>query len=316
MPKRLYPSFFDAFLDRGVLQINEDGTMTFKPNKAKAPEAPFDPAAEMKRAVALAQKSDVAVMVLGEPQDMDGEAASRSSLELPGDQQALLEAVVATGKPVVLLIMSARPLELRWASTHVAAIMDIWYPGTQGGAAVANLLMGDADPSGKLPFSWVRNVGQVPFAYDQRLSHQPTTDAKRYFNEPSTPLYPFGYGKSYANFTFDNLKVDQATIKIGGTAKVSVDVHNTGTVSGDEVVQLYLHQRYGTSTRPERELKGFQKIALVPGASRTVTFDLGPQEMTYWSTATRTKVLDASTFDVGVGDDSTAKLAGSFITTK
>lgn len=292
MPKRKFPSMFDQFF--GV-----------KP----APPVPFDAAAELQRAVALAARSDVAVLVLGEPQDMAGEAASRSTLELPGDQQALLQAVAATGKPIVLLLMTARPDELRWASTHIPAIMDIWYPGTKGGEAVADLLFGDAAPSGKLPFTWVRDVGQVPFPYDYRESHQPSSDARRYFNEESTPLYPFGYGESYTQFTFDNLRLNHSSIAAGQTATVSVDVHNTGKRKGEEVVQLYIHQRYGSAARPRRELKGFKKVLLLPGETRTVTFPLGPDELRYWSEATRSVVLEPSTFDVWVGADSTASLS-------
>jgi beta-glucosidase len=298
MPTRTFPSFFDAFL--GV---------------PHAPTAPFDAKAEMSRAVALASHSDVAVLVLGEPQNMDGEAASRSSLDLPGDQQALLEAVAATGKPIVLLLMTARPLELRWASTHIPAILDIWYPGTKGGDAVADLLFGKASPRGKLPITWVRDVGQVPFPYDLRQSHQPATNDKRYENEESTPLYPFGYGLSYAAFTFDNLRVDRASIKTGESATVSVDVHNTGSLDAVEVVQLYLHQRFGSTTRPVRELKGFQSVMIPAGASRSVTFTLGPAELRYWSTATRSIVQEASTFDLWTGADSAATLHTTFAVT-
>jgi beta-glucosidase len=297
IPPRKFPSFFDAFL-----------------GKKSAPLPPFDPAAEMKRAVDLAVASDVAVLVLGELQDMDGEASSSSTLALPGDQQALLEAVAATGKPVVLLLISARPLELRWASTHVPAIMDIWYPGTEGGAAVANLIFGDANPGGKLPITWPRDVGQVPFPYDNRISHQPAADARRYWNEESTPLYPFGYGLSYTTFTFSNLRIP-ATAKLGEPITVSVEVHNTGRRKGEEVAQIYIHQRYGSATRPARELKAFRKISLAPGATQTVIFTLGRDQLQYWSATTHTFVLEPSTFDLWAGSDSTAALTRTFTVT-
>jgi beta-glucosidase len=277
-----------------------------------APRDPnFDAAAEMRRAQALAARSDVAVLVLGESANMAGEASSRSTLELPGEQQNLLETMAGSGKPVVLLLMSARPLELRWASVHVPAIMDIWYPGTQGGAAVANLLFGDAVPGGKLPFTWVRDVGQVPFYYAQLLSHAPNSDSRRYWNEESTPLYPFGYGLSYSTFSFANLRMDRSAARVGETVTVSADVHNTGKAKADEVAQLYIHQRYGSASRPIRELKGFQRIQLLPGQTRTVTFQLGPSGLRYWSSATRSWVQEAAAFDVWVGSDSTATLAGS-----
>lgn len=299
MPRRKFPSIFDMFT--GHKEPEQTG---------------FDTAAEIKRAAALAAGSDVAVLVLGEPENMAGEASSRTTLELPGDQQALLEAVVATAKPVVLLLMTARPLDLRWASAHVPAIMDIWYPGTKGGEAVARLLFGDATPGGKLPFTWVRDAGQVPFPYNFRESHQPGSDGRRYFDEQSTPLYPFGFGKSYTTFAFDNLRVSRASMPVGAKASVSVDVRNTGKISGEAVAQLYLHQRYGSTVRPVRELKGFQKISLEPGALKTITFEVGPAELRYWSSASRSVIEDASTFDVWVGEDSSASLHAEFSTTR
>ena len=169
----------------------------------------FDEEAEFQRAVDLAGDADVAVVVVGEWQNMIGEAASRSSLELPGRQLELLQAVVATGTPVVLLVMNGRPLDLRWAAENVPAILDIWYPGTQGGAAVANLLFGDVSPGGKLPFTWPRTVGQVPMIYSHTRSHEPENQARRYWDEASTPLFPFGYGLSYGRFEYADLTVDQ-----------------------------------------------------------------------------------------------------------
>ena len=242
---------------------------------------------------------------------MIGEQASRSSIALPEDQHRLLDAVVATGKPVVLLLMNGRPLDLRGAS-KVPAILDVWYPGTQGGAAVANLLFGSAVPGGKLPFSWLRDVGQVPTIYARQTTQAPEAAGKRYFDEESTPLFPFGFGLSYTTFAYDNLKVDRTTAAAGDTVKVSVDVKNTGSRAGDEVVQLYMHQRYGSASRPVRELKGFERVTLAPGESKTVTLSLGPDERRYWSAATRGWVNEASKFDVWVGGDSNATLATSF----
>jgi len=281
------------------------------PGNARAPVKNFDEKVEFDKAVALAGASDVAILVLGEPQDMIGEQASRSTIALPEHQQQLLDAVLATGKPVVLLLMNGRPLDLRGAS-KVPAIMDIWYPGTQGGAAVANLLFGSATPGGKLPFSWPRDVGQVPMIYARLRSHAPNDAGKRYFDEESTPLFPFGFGLSYSTFTFDNLKLDRATIAAADTVHVSVDVKNTGSREADEVVQLYLHQRYGSAARPVRELKGFERVTLGGGESKTVTFSLGPDERRYWSAATKGWVNEASTFDVWAGADSTAALTTTF----
>ncbi len=293
--QRVFPSMFDMF-------------------GGNAPEEPadFDDAVELQRAVDAARAADVAVVVLGEWQNMIGEAASRSSLELPGRQLDLLRAVVDTGTPVVLLVMNGRPLDLRWAAENVPAILDIWYPGSQGGAAVANLLFGDVSPGGKLPFTWPRTVGQVPMIYAHTRSHDPEQQGARYWDEESTPLFPFGFGRSYGDISYTGLAVDRAVIAAGESLTVSVTVTNGGARAADEVVQLYLHQRHGSASRPVRELKGFERMHLTAGESRVVAFTLGPAALRYWNAAVRDWVLDASTFDVWVGGDSTATLATSF----
>ena len=293
--QRVFPSMFDMFA-----------------NNAPADPDGFDDDAELARAVTLAQACDVAVVVLGEWQNMIGEAASRSSLELPGGQLALLQAVVATGTPVVLLVMNGRPLDLRWAAEHVPAILDIWYPGTQGGAAVADVLFGDVAPGGKLPFTWPRTVGQVPLVYSHTLSHEPAISGRRYWDEESTPLYPFGHGLSYSRFEYRGLTLDRDRIRAGETVTASVTVTNTGERAGDEVAQLYIRQRHGTASRPVRELKGFQRFTLEAGESRTLEFPLGPGELRYWNAAARDWVIDATTIDVFAGGDSAAELTASF----
>jgi beta-glucosidase len=282
----------------------------FGGNTPTDPEG-FQEGAEFQRAVDLAGDADVAVVVVGEWQNMIGEMASRSSLELPGRQLELLKAVVATGTPVVLLVMNGRPVDLRWAAENVPAVLDIWYPGTQGGTAAANLLFGDVSPGGKLPFSWPRSVGQVPMIYAHTRSHEPENQARRYWDEASTPLFPFGYGLSYGRFDYADLTVDQPATTTDGTSTVSVRVTNTADREADEVVQLYLHQRHGSASRPVRELKGFQRVTLAAGESRTLSFRLGPDERRYWNAATRDWVTDAATFDIWVGGDSTAQLATS-----
>jgi beta-glucosidase len=293
--QREFPSLFDMF--GGNTPRDPDG---------------FDETAEFERAVDLARGADIAVVVVGEWQNMISEMASRSSLELPGRQLELLQAVAATGTPVVLLVMNGRPLDLRWAAQNVPAILDIWYPGTQGGAAAANLLFGGVSPGGKLPFTWPRTVGQVPMIYSHTRSHEPENQARRYWDEASTPLFPFGHGLSYGRFAYRDLSVDQPTTTTEGTVTVSVEVANTADRQADEVVQLYLHQRYGTASRPVRELKGFQRVTLAAGESRTLQFPVGPAERRYWNSAVRDWVLDAAAFDVWVGGDSTAELATSF----
>ena len=272
----------------------------------------FDDAAELERAVTLAREADVAVVVLGEWQNMIGEAASRSSMELPGEQLALLQAVATAGTPIVLLVMNGRPLDLRWAADNIPAILDIWYPGTQGGAAVADLLFGDVAPGGKLPFSWPRTIGQVPMIYSHTISHEPDNQGRRYWDEESTPLFPFGYGLSYGRFDYTDLTLDRDRIRPGDTVTVSVTVTNVGGRAGDEVAQLYIHQRYGSASRPIRELKGFQRLTLAAGESQTLHFPLGPDELRYWNAATRDWVIDTTTIDVFVGGDSTAAQSASF----
>jgi beta-glucosidase len=294
--QRKFPSFFDQ-----IMRI--------------PPEVPWTEAQskdEFSKAVQLASSSDIALLVLGEQQKMSGEAASRESLDLPGDEERLLEAVAAIGKPVVLVLMNGRPLDIRWASAHIPAILDVWYPGTQGGNAVANLLFGDAVPGGKLPFTWPRDAGQIPIYYAHNTTQAPENQGKRYWDEESTPLYPFGYGLSYSNFAFSNLKLSHSEIKPGETVDVSVDVENTGASSADEVAQLYIHQQSGSTSRPVRELKGFERITLGAHEKKTVHFSLGNDELTYWSTATKSWVEEPATFDVWVGADSTASLHANF----
>jgi beta-glucosidase len=267
---------------------------------------------ELKKAVELARSSDVTVIVAGEVQDMSGESASRESLSLPGGQEELIEAIVATGKPVVVVMINGRPLDLRWPSQHVPAILEAWYPGTQGGAAIANLLMGDAVPGGKLPITWPRNEGQIPMHYDHYTTQAPQDAGKRYWDEASTPLYPFGYGLSYSTFAISNLHISSDKIPTSGSLQITADAENTGSIAADQVVQLYIHQQWGTSSRPVRQLKGFERVTLQPHEKKTVTFTLGPDELRYWSAATRGWVNEASNFDVWVGADSTASLHGAF----
>ncbi len=299
---------------RGVRVVQRLFSSLFDMFGGNTPEDPegFDEDAEFEHAVELARGADVAVVVAGEWQNMIGEMASRSSLELPGRQLELLQAVVETGTPVVLLVMNGRPLDLRWAAEHVPAILDIWYPGTLGGAATANLLFGDVSPGGKLPFTWPRTVGQVPMVYSHTRSHEPENQARRYWDEASTPLFPFGHGLSYGRFEYANVTVDPPASTTIGTVTVSVEVTNTADREADEVVQLYIHQRAGSASRPVRELKGFTRVALAAGETRMVRFPVGPAERRYWNAAVRDWVTDASTFDVWVGGDSTAQLSTRF----
>jgi beta-glucosidase len=177
---------------------------------------------------------------------------------------------------------------------------------------VANLLFGDVSPGGKLPFSWPRTVGQVPMVYAHTRSHEPANQARRYWDEASTPLFPFGYGLSYGRFEYANLTVDSPAVTASGTVRVSVEVTNTADREADEVVQLYIHQRSGSASRPVRELKGFRRVTFAAGETRTLEFPVGPRERRYWNAAVRDWVTDSTIFDVWVGGDSKASLSTTF----
>ena len=274
---------------------------------------------EFEKAVALARSSDLVVMVLGQHEEMSGEAASQSTLDLPGRQREILEAVSALGKRVVLVLINGRPLDISWAISRAPAILEAWHPGAEGGNAIADLLWGDATPGGKLPITWPRSAGQIPIYYAHNLTQEPESKPgfkSRYWDIPSSPLYPFGYGLSYTSFSYSNLRVSKPEAKLGESIEVSVDVENTGKRAGEEVAQLYIHQRSGSASRPVRELKGFERLALAPGEKKTVRFTLGKAELTYWSAATKNWIQEPATFDVWVGTDSTATLQSQFQITR
>ena len=298
----------------GVVQ-REFGSIfdTFPGNVPADPEG-FDADREFDRAVETAAAAEVAVVVVGEWQNQIGENASRSTLELPGRQLELLQAVVATGTPTVLLVMSGRPLDLRWAAEHVPAVLQVWYPGTRGGEAVANLLLGDVAPAGKLPFTWPRTVGQVPMIYSHTTSFEPQNQGRRYWDEQSTPLFPFGHGLAYTAFRYADVRVDRDEVGLDEAVQVTASVTNTGDRDGVEVVQLYLHQRHGVAARPVRLLKGFQRVEVPAGATVEVRFTVDAEARRHWSTAARAEVLEASVFDVWVGGDSTAATGTTFRT--
>jgi len=220
---------------------------------------------------------------------------------------------------VVLVLLNGRPLSINWAAEHVPAILEAWYPGTEGGNAVADVLFGDAIPGGKLPVTFPRAGSQSPAYYSHNLSHQPEGSPmykSRYWDGPAKPLYPFGYGLSYTTFSYSNLRVADPKVKAGSSTTVSVDVKNSGALVGDEVAQLYVHQKAGSASRPVRELKGFRRITLQPGETQTVTFPLGPDELRYWSGASHKWVQEAEAFDVWAGGDSTASLHADLTVTQ
>jgi beta-glucosidase len=286
-------------------------------------------------ALKAAAQADVVVMALGESSRMSGEAGSRAHLDLPGNQQALLERVVATGKPVVLLVFSGRPLVLDWADKHVPAIMAVWFPGTEAGNAVANVLFGDVAPSGKLTMSFPRAVGQEPLYYNQFPTGRPPGDAdltkppghdtafiSRYIDVANDALYPFGHGLSYTAFGYSDVQVSRAKIPVaeanhaGATHLVSVTatVKNTGQRAGTEVVQLYVRNLGASVEQPVRSLQGFQRVALQPGESKRVTFQLGFPELSFWNAHSQ-QVVEPTQYTVWVGGSSTADPQASFTIT-
>lgn len=297
---RLYPSLFDLI----------SGTKPAPPPTAE------EIADWLSKTKAAASDADVVVAVLGEMASMSSESASRATLDLPGIQEQMLEALVASGKPVVLVLENGRPLDIRWAAEHVQAILEAWYPGTEGGNAVADVLFGDVNPGGKLPVSWPRAAGQEPLYYNHNLTHEPEdrpTFTSRYWDMSSKPLYPFGYGLSYTTFKFDHLRLSKKNLKAGETAEVEVEVTNTGAVAGDAVAQVYIHQRYGSASRPVRQLKGFKRVTLQPGETQTLKFPLGKDELQFWSPQSKVWVVEPGTFDVWAGEDSTASLHAELV---
>jgi len=267
----------------------------------------------------VAEDSDVVIAVLGEYADQSGEAASRASIELPGPQVALLKEIHAAGKPIILVLMAGRPITLEGVEPLADAILMAWHPGTMGGPAIADVLTGAYNPSGHLPVTWPRSVGQIPIFYAHKNSGRPaplTAGDKyysRYLDIPNSPQYPFGYGLSYTTFAFDQLRLSAPMLRVDGAPlTVTVRVRNTGARDGEEVVQLYVRDRVGSVTRPVRELKGFRKIALAAGEARDVEFKLAPADLAFWR-ADKTFAPEPGAFDVFVGGDSTAGLGTEFL---
>ena len=271
------------------------------------------------QAVSIARKSDVAVMVMGENAGMSGEGDSRSKLGLPGNQLELVKEVMKTGTPVVIVLMNGRPLTIDWLHDHVPAILEAWFPGTEGGPAVADLLFGRYNPSGKLPITFPRDVGQIPIYYDHLNTGRPYKSGDRYTSHyidvPNTPLYPFGYGLSYTTFSYAGLHLNTRKPGWNDTLKVSVKVTNTGNQKGADVVQLYIHDLVASVSLPVRELKGFQRVFLMPGASKTVTFQLTRGNLAFYK-KDMSFGAEPGKFKVYVGDSSEATMQDSFTLVK
>jgi len=258
-------------------------------------------------AVALARKSDVALVFVGESADMVGEAASRSSLDLPGRQMDLVKTIYETGKPTIVVLINGRPPTIEWIVERVPAILESWMGGSQAGNAIADIVFGDVNPGGKLPVTFPRTVGQVPIYYNHMNTGRPPEANNRYTSKyldvPWTPLFPFGYGLSYTQFKITNLQVSAKSIRRNGKLIVSVEVENVGKRTGDEVVQLYIRNVAASMTRPVKELKGFQRVTLQPGEKRRVEFLLTGEQLGFWNREMRF-VVEPGDFKVMVGPNS------------
>ncbi len=271
-------------------------------------------------AVAIASKSDVIVATLGEAAEMSGECTSRTNIQIPENQRDLLKALLSTGKPVVLLLFTGRPLDLSWESKNVPAILNVWFGGTQAGNAIADVLFGKVNPSGKLTATFPQNIGQVPIYYNHKNTGRPIDSGKggwftkflsNYMDVSNEPLFPFGYGLSYTTFSYSDLKLDKQKLTSGGKINVSVTLTNTGKYDGAEVAQLYIRDMVGSITRPVKELKGFQKVFLKAGESRTLNFTITPLDLAFYNSDLQFKA-EPGDFKVFVGTNSSDTKEGNF----
>ncbi|WP_420603035.1 beta-glucosidase BglX [Flagellimonas sp.] len=270
----------------------------------------------LEESITAAEESDVIVAVIGEATEMSGEAASRTDISIPESQKRMIRALVNTGKPVALVLMSGRPLTIPEEFDLPVAILQVWHPGVEAGNAIADVIFGDYNPSGKLTATWPRNVGQIPIYHSIKNTGRPAPEKfqkfkSNYLDAPNTPLLPFGYGLSYTTFEYSNLKLNKTEIKLGESIQASVAVSNTGNYDGEEVVQLYLRDVIRSITPPIRQLKGFKKIFLKKGEQKTVTLELSPEDLKFYNSALEF-VAEPGEFEVFVGTDSNCILKESF----
>ncbi|TNJ41501.1 glycoside hydrolase family 3 C-terminal domain-containing protein [Tamlana fucoidanivorans] len=279
-----------------------DGIKSYVGNNAEvafAEGCDFTPSIEnIPEAVALAEKSDITIVAIGGSEETCRENQDRDELGLPGPQQKLVEAIHATGKPYIVVLLNGRPLSIEWIAENSKAIVEGWYLGQETGKAIANVLFGEVNPSGKLPISFPRNVGQVPLFYNKLQTGRP----RDIYNSNPEPLFHFGYGLSYTTFDFDEPKLSKNTIKVGETATVSTMVKNIGNYKGEEVVQLYIHDKISKRARPLKELKGFKRVALNPGESKEVSIEIGTQQLEYWNDGDWK--IEPGAFEIMIGNNS------------
>jgi beta-glucosidase len=261
-------------------------------------------------ALEVSKNADVIVAALGESAEMSGESSSRSNIELPDAQKTLLMELVKTGKPVVLVLLTGRPLAIKWESEHVPAILNTWFGGSEAGFATADVLFGKLNPSGKLTTTFPQNVGQLPIYYAHHNTGRPLPEGKwfqkfrsNYLDVSNEPVYPFGYGLSYTKFTYSNMSISSSTLTPAGALTASITVTNSGNMDGKEVVQLYIRDMVGSITRPVKELKGFQKISLRAGESRTVSFRITAEDLLFYISELK-YVAEPCEFRVMIGTNS------------
>jgi beta-glucosidase len=277
----------------------------------KSLERDHRPAAEIiQEALQVAARADVIVAVLGESAEMTGESSSRSNIEIPAAQKTLLQALLKTGKPVVLVLFTGRPLAIKWENEQVPAILNVWFGGSEAGHAIADVLFGDTNPSGKLSTTWPQNVGQVPLYYNHKNTGRPLADGawfqkfrSNYLDVSNDPVYPFGYGLSYTHFTYSDLSLSSSSLKGDQQLTARVTLTNDGSREGKEVVQLYIRDRVGSITRPVKELKGFRKIALKAGESRVISFTITPEDLKFYNSDLKYD-WEPGEFDIMVGGNS------------
>ena len=289
-----------------------DDTILMKNANALGVEVELDKASPeelINEAVVTASKADVIVAVLGEAADMSGESSSRSDINIPESQKNLLKALVKTGKPVVLVLINGRPLTLTWENDNVNAILEAWAPGTEAGNAVADVLFGNYNPSGKITATFPRSVGQIPIYYNHKNTGRPydgkgSGKFKSYYMDISNdPLYPFGYGLSYTNFDYSDLKLSKNNLKGDETLTATVSITNTGKYAGEETVQLYISDPVASVTRSVKDLKGFKKVFLQPGEKKEVSFAVTPKQLKFYNSNLKYD-WEAGEFIIQVGTNS------------
>ena len=312
---KAYPKNKLIYRKGADVNLNDNGVVKFH-EKVKINESDKSGFIAAKNA---AKNADVVVMVLGEDGFQSGEGRSRAKIDLPGVQQELLEEIFKVNKNIVLVLMNGRPLNINWADKNIPSIVEAWQLGTQTGNAIAQVLYGDYNPSGKLPMSFPRSVGQIPIYYNYKNTGRPGPKNEvfwsHYSDESNSPLYPFGYGLSYTTFEYSNIKIDNKTLSIDNSINISIKLKNTGKYTGKEVVQLYIKDRYASVTRPVRELKDFKMVKLNPGETKTVNFQISEPSLRFYS-ANEVWESELGFFDVYIGTNSNANLNESFELTK